>query len=193
MRDRTVLITGATDGIGKQTALELARMGARVLLHGRDRAKGKAVLAELRAATGNERLSLLTADLASLSQVRDLADEVCASCPRLDALVNNAAVHMPQRQLTEDGIESTFAINHLAPFLLTQLLLDLLKASAPARIVNVSSDAHLGARLDFDAGRRRRVAPAVLGCQRRVGGALVLTGSPRRTIRTSFLRRPESR
>jgi NAD(P)-dependent dehydrogenase (short-subunit alcohol dehydrogenase family) len=157
MRDRTILITGATDGIGKQTALELAGLGAAVLLHGRDRAKGERVLAEIRAATGNKRLSLLIADLASLNQVRALAAEVRAACPRLDVLVNNAAVHIPQRQITEDGIETTFAVNHLAPFLLTNLLLDLLKASAPARIVNVSSDAHLGATIDFDnlQGERR--------------------------------------
>lgn len=149
MLNKTILITGATDGIGKQTALELARMGATVLLHGRDRAKGEAVLAEIRQATGNERLSLWIADLASLRQVRSLAADVRTSCTRLDVLINNAGVHMPQRQLTEDGLEATFAINHLAPFLLTHLLLDLLKASAPARIVNVSSDAHLSAKLDF--------------------------------------------
>ncbi len=150
MKDKTILVTGATDGIGRQTALELAQRGAHVLLHGRNPKRAPAVLAELRHRTGNERLEYLNADFAALAEVRALAEAVLARYDRLDALINNAGVFMPQRQLSRDGLELTFAVNHLAPFLLTNSLLPRLKRSAPARIVIVSSTTHQGEHLDFD-------------------------------------------
>lgn len=148
--DKTILVTGSTDGIGRQTALDLARGGAMVILHGRNREKGQAVLEEIRRATGNQRLELFVADFASQRQIREMAARLHERHDRLDVLVNNAGVFVPNRQLTEDGIEMTFAVNHLAPVLLTHLLLDLLEKSAPARIVTVSSGLHESARLDWD-------------------------------------------
>ncbi|MGB7211355.1 MAG: SDR family oxidoreductase [Gemmatimonadales bacterium] len=146
---KTVLVTGATSGIGKITALELARMGARVLVHGRNPAKIEATVSELRAATGGE-VEGLIADLSSLAEVRRLAADVRARTDRLDVLVNNAGGATAKRTLSPDGIEMTLAVNHLAPFLLTDLLLDLLRTSAPARIVNVASEAHRVGMFDFD-------------------------------------------
>lgn len=160
MKNNVILVTGSTDGIGKQTALELARTGAKVLLHGRNPARGNAVLDEIKEHSKNENLRLFIADFASLSQVRRFAEKVYDNEERLDVLVNNAGIYMRDRQLTEDGFETTFAVNHLAPFLLTNLLLDLLKKSAPARIINVSSMAHEGVRLDFDDLQgKKRYAP----------------------------------
>ena len=150
MKDRIILVTGATDGIGKQTALELARLGATVLLHGRSAERGQQALNDVRAATGNDKLDLFLADLASQKQVRRLAAEVEAKYGRLHVLINNAGVFMPQRQVTEDGLEMTFAVNHLAPFLLTNLLLDRLKKGAPARIITVSSSLHQRSLVDFN-------------------------------------------
>ncbi|HSD58477.1 MAG TPA: SDR family NAD(P)-dependent oxidoreductase, partial [Methanotrichaceae archaeon] len=134
-----VLVTGSTDGIGKATALELASRGAKVLLHGRNPEKGQMVLEEIRSRTGNDRLELFIADLSSQRQVRRFAAEVRESQDQLHVLINNAGTFSSQRQLTEDGLEMTFAVNHLAPFLLTHELLDLLKESAPSRIVTVAS------------------------------------------------------
>ena len=148
MKDKIVLVTGATDGIGKQTALELAQLGARVLAHGRSAERCRAVVEEIKQRTGNE-ADYLVADFASLQQVRAMAAEVKAKHDRLRVLVHNAGVLMRERRLTGDGLETTFAVNHLAPFLLTHLLLDLLKASAPARIVVVSSGTHQSAKVDF--------------------------------------------
>jgi len=150
MRDKTVLVTGATDGIGKQTALELARMGARVLAHGRNSARAEAVVEDIRRASANERVAPVVADFASLRQVRDMAGEILAEYERLDVLIHNAGVFMAERRLSEDGIEMTLAVNHIAPFLLNHLLLDLVKRSAPARIIVVSSTTHQNARIDFD-------------------------------------------
>ncbi|MGQ0600302.1 MAG: SDR family oxidoreductase [Anaerolineales bacterium] len=149
MQSKTILITGATDGIGKQAALELAQLGHRVLLHGRNPARGQAVLDEIRAATGNTTLEYFNADLSSLAQVRQLAAEVQAKHARLDVLINNAGVFMNERVLSEDGFEMTFAVNHLAHFLLTNLLLDPLRRSAPARIIVVASQVHSSGRIDF--------------------------------------------
>jgi NAD(P)-dependent dehydrogenase (short-subunit alcohol dehydrogenase family) len=150
VKDRVVLVTGSTDGIGKHTALELARRGATVLVHGRDAARGAAVRAEIQQASGNPRVELLVADLSSMRQVRDLAAQVKARHDRLHVLINNAGVFMRKRRLTADGFETTFAVNHLAHFLLTHLLLDTIAASAPARIITVSSGTHHSGRIDFD-------------------------------------------
>lgn len=147
---KVILITGSTSGIGRQAALDLARTGARVLLHGRDLRRGQETLEEIRRETGNDRLQLYLADLSSQQQIRRMAEQIVQEQERLDVLVNNAGVFMRNRQLTEDGIEMTFAVNHLAPFLLTHLLLDLLKRSAPSRVVTVSSGTHRRARLDWD-------------------------------------------
>ncbi len=147
--EKTILITGSTDGIGRQTALELAARGHRVLIHGRNFQKGRKVSEEIRAKTGNQRIQLFIADLSSLNQVRRLARQIKDSSERLDVLINNAGVFMTERVLTEDGLEMTFAVNHLAHFLLTLLLLGLLKRSVPARVITVSSEAHRSGHIDF--------------------------------------------
>ncbi len=143
---KTVLVTGATDGIGKATAEGLARLGARVLVHGRDAGRVAAAV-KLVAAAGPGGAEGLVADLSVQAEVRRLAAEGGAS-GRLDVLVNNAGVFMSERRVTADGMETTLAVNVLAPFLLSALLLDVLRAAAPSRIVNVSSMTHKGARLD---------------------------------------------
>jgi NAD(P)-dependent dehydrogenase (short-subunit alcohol dehydrogenase family) len=145
---RTVLITGASSGLGKALAGALARGGDRVLMVARNRERGEAARSELAATTGNEQIELLVADLASQGQVRRLAGHVRDRVDRLDRLVNNAATAFRQRGLTEDGIERALAINHLAPFLLTNLLLDPLRAATPARIVNVGT--RIDTAIDFD-------------------------------------------
>src|SRR5580698_7057762 len=150
MQGKTVLVTGANSGIGKATALALARQGAKLLILARNQAKGQAALVEVRAASPTGDGQLIVADFASLTDVRRAAAEVRSQTKRLDVLVNNAGVYVPERHETVDGLEETFAVNHLAPFLLTTELLDLLKASGPARIVNVSSDAHRGAHMHWD-------------------------------------------
>ena len=156
---RVCLITGASSGIGRATTLALAGMGAELVLLCRDRGKGEETAAAARAA-GAARVDLLLADLGRQSEVRRAAAEFLASDRPLHVLINNAGVVNVQRTLTADGIEATFAVNHLAYFLLTTLLLDRLRASAPARIVNVASDAHKFGALDFadlQNGRRYRV------------------------------------
>jgi NAD(P)-dependent dehydrogenase (short-subunit alcohol dehydrogenase family) len=142
MNVKTVLVTGATDGIGKQTAIELARQGAKVLIHGRDKAKGAKVLDEINRDNCNENLALYLADFSSFADIKRMSEEIKREQSNLHVLVNNAGTFSKEKLLTKEGLEVTFAVNHLAPFLLTLLLLDLLKASAPARIVNVSSGAH---------------------------------------------------
>ncbi|MBK1617842.1 SDR family NAD(P)-dependent oxidoreductase [Lamprobacter modestohalophilus] len=139
LTEKTALVTGANSGLGKAVARALAARGARVLMVARDSRRGEEALEELKVATGNDRLELLIADLKSQAQVRRLAKEVSEKAPTLDFLVNNAGTAFPKRCLTEDGIECTLAINHLAPFLLTNLLLDQLKAAAPSRIINVGT------------------------------------------------------
>jgi retinol dehydrogenase-12 len=146
----TILVTGATGGIGLQTARVLAQMGHSVLIHGREARKGGAAVAAVRAtAAAGATVRYVQADFASLRQVQDLAAEVVATVPRLDVLINNAGCGNISRSVTTDGYETTFAVNHLAPFLLTHLLLDKLKKSGPARIVNVASRAHRNQELDF--------------------------------------------
>jgi retinol dehydrogenase-14 len=149
MAGKTVLITGGTAGIGKATALGLATMGAHVAITGRDPARTEAAAGQVHAAGGGQ-VDAFVADLSSQSEVRRLADEVLERLSRIDVLVNNAGGYWNTRQVTADGLEHTFALNHLAPFLLTHLLLERLKHSAPARVVTVSSHAHAEGRIDFD-------------------------------------------
>ena len=150
MKGRTVLVTGSTDGIGRATALGLARMGAKVFLHGRDPEKGRRVREEIARTTGSDQLDLFIADLSSQRQVRKLAAEVAEKHKRLHVLINNAGTFQVERKLTEDGLETTFAVNYLAPFLLTHELLELLEESSPSRIINVASIAHLNAKVDWN-------------------------------------------
>ena len=149
MAGQTVLVTGGTGGIGRATATGLAAMGARVGITGRDIARTRAAAAEVATASGNPAVDPFPADMSSQAEVRRLAGEVLAAYPRLDVLVNNVGGFWATRQITPDGLERTFAVNHLAPFLLTGLLLDRLTASAPARIVTVSSGAHATGKINF--------------------------------------------
>jgi NAD(P)-dependent dehydrogenase (short-subunit alcohol dehydrogenase family) len=149
MHNKTVIVTGANAGIGRVTALELAKMGARVVMVCRDKERGAAAQQAIIAQTGNTKVDLLLADLSSQQSIRQLANTIQQKYNRLDVLVNNAGAMFASRQVTVDGLEMTFALNHMNYFLLTNLLLDLLKASAPSRIVNVSSEAHRGTQLDF--------------------------------------------
>ena len=146
---KTVLVTGGTAGIGRETALGLARRGAQVVIVGRNAEKARQVCDELRAATGPGQVDFLLADFSKLAEVRTLAAEFLSRFGTLNVLINNVGLINLQREVSADGFELTFAVNHLAPFLLTRLLLPALEKGAPARIVNVSSDAHRSARLDF--------------------------------------------
>lgn len=150
MRGKVCLVTGATTGIGKEIALGLAQRGATVALVGRDPHKCQAAVTDLRARSGHTAIEALVADLSSQAEVLRLAAEVTERYPQLHVLVNNAGAIFTSRHQTVDGLEMTFALNHLAPFLLTNLLLDTLKASGPARIITTSSMAHQGARINFD-------------------------------------------
>jgi retinol dehydrogenase 14 len=149
MTGKTVIVTGATTGIGRATALSLATMGAHVAITGRDRGRLDDAAAQIRAA-GNGQVDVFAADLSVQEQVRQLADETLQRLPRIDVLVNNVGGYWNTRHITADGLEHTFALNHLAPFLLTNLLLDRLRHSGPARVVTVASDAHRMGRIDFD-------------------------------------------
>src|SRR5262249_45010034 len=150
MQGKIVLVTGASSGIGLEACVKLARLGAEVVMVARNAAKGEAALSDVRARSGSSKVSLLCCDFALQSSIRKLAAEYRDRPPRLDVLVNNAGSVSPTRELTEDGIEQTFAVNHLGYFLLTNLLLDRLTASAPARIVNVASVGHRQGTMDFD-------------------------------------------
>ncbi len=151
VRGRRVVITGATNGIGLAAAEALARLGANLAIVARSEARAEEAVMRIRAAGGDAPPpDVLLADLSSQASVRHLADQVLERYPRVDVLVNNAGAMNATRQLTEDGLELTWAVNHLAPFLLTTLLLDRLIDSAPARVVTTSSDAHRGARIPFD-------------------------------------------
>ena len=149
MHGKVCVVTGANSGIGKETALGLAQLGATVVLVCRSQDRGAAALAEIKQRSGNDSVALLVADLSSERQVRRVAAAYRQQFDRLDVLVNNAALARRKRAVTENGVELTLAVNHLAPFLLTNLLLDRLKASAPARVVTVSSAAHKDAEINF--------------------------------------------
>ncbi len=150
MNDKICLVTGANSGIGKVTAKVLAAGGATVILVCRNREKGEAARAEIVRETRNENTRLMIADFSDLNQIKRLAAEVRAKYSRLHTLVNNAGAYNGKRTLTVDGYETTFAVNHLGYFLLTVELIDLLKSSAPARIVNVASEAQRNSHIDFD-------------------------------------------
>jgi NAD(P)-dependent dehydrogenase (short-subunit alcohol dehydrogenase family) len=150
MAGKTVLITGGTSGIGRATAIGLAELGARVAITGRDLGRVEAAAVEIRLATANPDVDAFAADLSSQAEVRRLAAQVLDAYPRLDVLVNNVGGFWATRHVTADGLERTFALNHLAAFLMTELLVDRLKASAPARVVTVSSGAQSLGTIDFD-------------------------------------------
>ncbi len=149
MAGQTVLVTGASRGIGRATALGLAVMGAHLAITGRDRGRTQDAAREIRAAAGGP-VEVFVADLSAQSEVRRLAGEVLQRLPRIDVLVNNAGGYWNTRHVTADGLEHTFALNHLAPFLLTNLLLGRLQHSTPARVVTVSSNAQAQGRIDFE-------------------------------------------
>jgi NAD(P)-dependent dehydrogenase (short-subunit alcohol dehydrogenase family) len=150
MRGKTIVISGATSGIGQVAAERLAAMGARLVLIARDKARGQAALDRLCPLSPGVRHSIYYADLSRLAEVKRVAAEIAAAEPRIDVLINNAGALFASRQLTPDGLELTFATNHMSYFVLTHGLRDRLRASAPARVVNVASDAHKGERLDFN-------------------------------------------
>jgi NAD(P)-dependent dehydrogenase (short-subunit alcohol dehydrogenase family) len=150
VNNKVCVITGGTDGIGKATAYGLAKQGARLLVQGRDRDKGARAVAEFKARSGNTTIEFLPADFSSLEDVRRLAAEIVQRTPRVDVLLNNAGAMYVKRALSKDGYEMTFAVNHLAPFLLTHLLLPTLKSSSPSRIVTTASNAHRNAKIPFD-------------------------------------------
>jgi retinol dehydrogenase 12 len=150
MAGKVCLVTGATAGIGKITATALAVQGAEVVIAGRNQAKAEDVVRQIIAETGNDSVDYLLADFSDLQQVRTLASAFKERYSRLDVLVNNAGAFFNRRRKTQYGVEKTFLVNHLAPFLLTNLLLDTIKVSAPARIVNVSSDGHKSGNMDLN-------------------------------------------
>jgi NAD(P)-dependent dehydrogenase (short-subunit alcohol dehydrogenase family) len=150
MDGKLCVITGGTDGIGRSTAEGLARLGASVVIVGRDAQKAADVAAAIRVASGNSQVRATVADLTSQAEIRRLAADLLGDSARIDVLINNVGARFARRLVTEDGIEKTLALNHLASFLLTNLLLEAIKASAPARVINVSSAAHLGSIINFD-------------------------------------------
>jgi len=156
MGGKTILITGGTSGIGKATAVALAAMGAHVVVTGRNPERGVAAVEEIKKDSGTESVELMLADLSVQSEVRRLAAEFLERYERLDVLVNNAGLVSSKRTETPDGLETTFAINHLAPFLLTNLLLDRMQESGAGRIVTTSSEAQRWGRIDFDDLQSKR-------------------------------------
>jgi NAD(P)-dependent dehydrogenase (short-subunit alcohol dehydrogenase family) len=149
MKGKVCVITGATSGIGLVAAERLAAMGARLVLVGRDKARGEAALAQIRRQVPRAELRIHYADLSRLAEMNHLAAEIAALEPRIDVLINNAGAMFNERRVTQDGFERTFALNHMAYFVLSNRLKERLMAAAPARIVNVASDAHRGNTLDF--------------------------------------------
>ena len=158
LRGKVCLVTGANSGIGQATALGLAKMGATVVISSRSAERGQVARDEIVKASGNESVDLLIADLASQAAVRRLADEFKAKYPRLNILINNAGLNASERLVTADGVETVFAVNYLAPFLLTHLLLDSLKAGAPARVINLGTWIQPAINLD-DVTREKHFDP----------------------------------
>jgi NAD(P)-dependent dehydrogenase (short-subunit alcohol dehydrogenase family) len=150
MKKKIVMVTGANSGIGKAASLSLAKMGATVVMVARNRERGETARSEIIRDSGNNSVDLLLADLSSLESIRGLALEFHRKYSRLDVLINNAGLFNQRRRVTSDGYENTFATNYLAAFLLTNLQLDLLKSSAPSRVINVSSVAHYNGRINFE-------------------------------------------
>lgn len=150
MNGKVCIVTGSNSGIGKETALALAEMGATVVMAVRDAEKGENARTEILEQTGNTKTDLMICDLASLDSIRQFAKEFTQKYDRLDVLVNNAGCTIHKRQVTNDGFERTLAVNYLGPFLLTHELLPMLKSSAPSRVVNLTSGIHSSARVDFD-------------------------------------------
>lgn len=150
MNGKICLVTGASSGIGKATALGLAKMGATVVMVCRDANKGQAALSEIKRKSGNNSVDLLLADLSSQEAIRRLASEYKSKYQQLHVLINNAGVYYTKRHVTVDGLEAMFAVNYLARFLLTNLLLDIIKRSAPARIINVAGAYHAKGKINFD-------------------------------------------
>lgn len=150
MKGKVVVITGATSGIGQVAAEDLAAMGARIVQTARDRGRGEEALRRLRERAPDVVPSIFYADLSRLSEMKRVAAEIARAEPRVDVLINNAGAMFGSRQLTEDGLERTFALNHMSYFVLTHGLRERLTAAAPARVVNTASDAHEGATLDFN-------------------------------------------
>jgi NAD(P)-dependent dehydrogenase (short-subunit alcohol dehydrogenase family) len=149
-KSRTIVVTGATSGIGRATAVGLAKLDSRLILVGRDAGRAEETVAEIRRATGRKDVEIVLGDFAAQAEVRRVAGEILARTQAIHVLVNNAGVTMLKRTTTPDGLETTFAVNHLGYFLLTGLLLPRLRAGAPARIVNVASDAHRFGKLDLE-------------------------------------------
>ena len=150
MKGKTCLITGGNSGIGKATAIGLAKLGATVVIVSRDKDKGEAAIFEIRSLSRNKDVDSMVCDLSSLDSVRELAHDFAARYKQLHVLVNNAGVFLPKRVSTVDGLETTFVTNHLGHFLLTNLLLDELKESSPSRIINITSSAHYRTEIDFE-------------------------------------------
>ncbi len=166
LRDKTCMVTGASAGIGKATAMGLAKLGATVVIVCRDQARGEAASAEIRTASGNPAIELMIADLSALTSIRNLTAEFKRKRPKLDVLVNNAAIFRRTRTITPDGFESMFATNHLAPFLLTNLLLASLQASGAARVLNMTAPSTV--KVDFGnlQGERRFSALSAFGASK---------------------------
>lgn len=149
MKNKLVLITGANSGIGKATSIELARLGATVVMVCRSKERGEEALKEVREKSGSKKLNLMLCDLASMKSIKNFCEDFLNKYDRLDVLINNAGIILPKRQFTEDGFEMQLGVNHFGHFLLTNLLLDLIKRSAPSRIINVSSGAHKMGKMNF--------------------------------------------
>ena len=150
MKDKICLITGATDGIGKETVRCLGKQNAQLILVGRNPEKGEKVQKKLIAITGNNQIDIMTADLSNMNTIQKLSAEIHKKYNKLNVLINNVGAFFSKREITDEGFEKTFALNHLGYFLLTKLLLDLIKKGKNPRIINVASGAHIGATLDFD-------------------------------------------